>query len=557
MNVSSAHAEDIAAAFRALQAGELTNAERICAGILHAAPGHAEANNCLGIVRRRLGFPEQAVELFEKAVASDPMLVPAYQNLANALMQLNRVDDARAVVKRALDLRPDPAIANRALGDLGYQVAEYAKAEAFYRRALAAAPTDFDSHAGLGMALRRLGRLAEAQAHYQRAIELQPGNASVHLNLGNILSATGRIDESIESYREAIRLRPDYARAHQLLASVRKHESCDAELLAMKALFDRSDISTEDRMNLAFGLGKAFEELQDYDAAFEYYRQGNAAKRAGAPYAADEDIELFSRLEATFDADFLDSHQGLGSDDGTPIFILGMPRSGTSLVEQILASHPQVHGAGELGDVQIVCKGAVDAFPEQVAQLPATAWRDMADAYLKNLRGHDAKAKHITDKMPQNFQYIGMIAIMFPNAKIIHCRRDPMDTCVSIYKNLFASSDLRWSYDIDDLGRYYQLYRRLMAHWRRVLPRRIYEIDYEKLVGDFEQETRNLLDHCGLPFDPGCLSFHESTRAVETASFAQVRKPIYGDSIGRWRHYARHVQSLVERCEAGQSADDA
>lgn len=545
MNTKRPDPPDISAAYQALQAGRLPDAERICANILRDDAGHLEAHNCLGVVRQRLGHPEQAAVHFEKVLARDPAFVPAYANLANSLIQLGRSDDAKSVVDRALSLRPTEAIANRALGDLGYKVAAYAEAETFYRRALAAAPADFDSQVGLGMTLRRLGRFEEALACYEAALGLQPNNASVHLNRGNVLGAIGRLDDSIASYREAIRLRPDYARAHQLLASVKQHDSHDAELAAMEALFGRPGIAAADRMNLAFGLGKAFEELRDYDKAFGYFQHGNRAKRSMTPYSSKDDIRFFEQLRSVFDADFFRQHQGMGSDDNSPIFILGMPRSGTTLVEQILASHPEVHGAGELIDLQVACKGAVDLFPEQVPQLSNTAWKELASRYLLGLRRHGTTARHITDKMPQNFQYVGMIAVMLPNAKIIHCRRDPMDTCVSVFKNLFGAEGLQWSYDLDDLGHYYQLYRALMEHWHGVLPDRIFDIHYEDLVEDPERETRRLLNFCEIPFDSACLSYHTSNRAVETASFAQVRQPIYSDSVRLWRRYEKHLGPLA------------
>jgi hypothetical protein len=222
-----------------------------------------------------------------------------------------------------------------------------------------------------------------------------------------------------------------------------------------------------------------------------------------------------------------------------------MPRSGTSLVEQILSSHPQVHGAGELADLQLVCKGAVEAFPEGIPQLKADAWQGLAVDYLQRLRGHDASAPRITDKMPENFLYVGMIAVMLPNAKIIHCRRSPLDNCLSLFKNLFASTGHQWSYDIKDLGRYYRLYLGLMEHWDRILPGRIYDIQYENLVADSEQEIRKFLDYCEIDFDPSCLSSHDSKRVVQTASFAQVRKPIYSSSVQLWKRYEKYLQPLL------------
>jgi len=545
---------DIAGAYRLLQAGDYAASQRICRALLRANPADPDANNCLGVVHQRLGNPAAAVSSFEKALASDPAFVPAYGNLANSLAQLGRIDDARRVVDRALGLRPESAIANRALADLAYTVSEFERAEESFRRSLSAAPDDFHSYNGLGMVLRRLGRLDEARACYERAIQLQPDHASIHLNLGNLLSDMGRTDDAAESYRRSIRLRPDNAGAHQLLATARRHTSRDDDVRAMEAFYARPGISTEDRMNLAFGLGKAFDDLGEYDKAFEYFVQANNAKRTLSPYSIDEDAKFFARLESTFTERFCERRRGLGSDDPTPIFVLGMPRSGTSLVEQILACHPQIRAAGELADLQQVCEGAVDAFPDQIPQIPPDAWKSLALDYLARLRVHDRSATHITDKMPINFLYIGMIALMLPNAKIIHCRRDPKDTCLSLYKNLFVADGYQWSFDLEDLGRYHGLYSRLMAHWIRLFPGRIHEIHYEDLVADTEGQVRRMLDYCGLPFDPACLSFHESRRAVSTLSFAQVRQPIYSSSVGLWKRYERHLQPLLDQLADSRTA---
>jgi len=542
---------DISRAYQFLQAGKFPAAEKICRTVLSLNPAHADALNCLGVMYQRLGQPERAVPMFERALSAEPGFVPVYGNLANSLMQLGRGEDAKRVVDRGLSLQPGQAIANRALGDLGYQVAEYSKAEVFFRRALDMEPADFHSHVGLGMTLRRLGRLEEALACYERAIQQQPGHASIHLNRGNLLSEMGRIDESVESYREAIRLKPDYARAYQLLTGVRKQVSCDSEFKAMEALYKKPGLPTEDRMHLAFGLGKACEDLEQYDKAFEFFRQGNKNKRSLTPYSIAEDVDYFGRLKSTFTADFFEQHQGLGSDDDRPFLILGMPRSGTSLVEQILASHPDVHGAGELADLQLVCKGAMKTFPDQACALTSGVWQELANDYLHRLRTCDATAPHITDKMPQNFLYIGMLAVMLPRAKIIHCRRDPLDTCLSIFKTLFGSTGLQWSYDIEDLGRYYQLYLDLMAHWNRMLPGRIYELQYEDLVADPERQIRSLLDYCRIPFDPTCLTCHETKRGVQTASFAQVRQPIYRSSVQQWKRYQKQLQPLLSRLREG------
>ncbi len=539
--------DKLSRAYQLLQAGKFSAAEQLCRDVLDNDDTHADANHCLGVACQRLGHPEKAVALFEKTLAIEPGFIPAYGNLANALAQIGRTDDARRVAHLALELRPELAVANRALGDLAYQVAEYAKSEEFYQRALTADPADLHSYSGRGMALRRLNRLEEALSSYEQALKLQPGNASLYLNRGNLLSDMGRIDDAIQSYRQSIHLKPDYARPYHLLAGVRKHTTYDTDLKAMEALYAQPGLTTEDRMHLAFGLGKAFEDLKQFDKAFGFFEQGNKRKRSMTPYSISEDVKLFDQLKATFTTDFFDKHQGLGSADRSPIFILGLPRSGTSLAEQILAAHPDVHGAGELADLQVVCRGVTTAFPNQISHLASAAWKDLAENYLARLRNHNTSTTHVTDKMPQNFLYIGMIAVMLPNARIIHCRRHPLDTCLSLFKSLFVATGQQWSYDIEDLGSYCRLYQDLMKHWNQTIPGRIYDLHYENLVANPEQQIRKLLGFCEIPFDPACLAFHESKRAVQTLSFAQVRKPIYSSSVQLWKRYEKHLQPLITK----------
>jgi len=541
---------DARIAYQLAQDGRLDEAGQRCRDILRVDPGNPDANNCLGVVEQRLGHPERAVVAFEAALAAHPGYVPAYGNLANSLAQLGRHDEATRVVDTALKLEPDAAIDNWSLGELAYRLSCFDEAIAFYRRAIAADPGDFRSRVGLALSLKRIGRLDEALTHAEHAARLQPSDAGTCLIRGDILSDMGRLDDAANGYRRAVRLRPSDATAHQRLASVRKHTEHDADVGAMEALYRAAANVPADRAHLAFGLGKAFEDLQQYERAFDYYREANQLKRNLVTYSTSTDANLFARLEATFDRVFMERHRGMGREDDGPIFILGMLRSGTSLVEQILASHPLVYGAGELATLQNVCLAAVRRFPEGVETLLPDAWRDLAGDYLQRLARHsDATARHTTDKMPQNFLYVGMIATMLPNARIIHCRRDPMDTCLSLYKNEFASTGPRWCYDLEELGDYYRMYANLMEHWDRVLPEPMHHLSYENLVANVEPEVRRLLRYCNLPFDPACLNFHETQRSVQTLSFAQVRKPVYTSSVGLWKRFEIPLEPLRSRLD--------
>jgi tetratricopeptide (TPR) repeat protein len=538
--------EDMREPWRLISLGQFQAAEDACRALLRRNRSHLEALHCLGALHQRAGRHEEAVPLFEKVIRLAPGNVSAHGNLVDSLAALDRLEEAEDVADKALKLIPDSAAASRSLAGACHRLGRYADAVACGRRAVALEPTAVENHLGLGISLRALGRSAEALACYDEAVRLRPNDPVILASRGNVLGDMGRFDDAVASYRQSIRLRPDYAPTWQMLCSVRRFKRYDGEVKAMEELYEASTTPAEHRMSLAFALGKVFEDLHDYERAFGYFAEGNRIRRTLAPYSIDTDAALIARLKAAFDASFFASRRDVGRPDPRPIFVLGMPRSGTTLIEQILASHPLVHGAGELVDLEAVCKRVMNGLPESVRTLSAADWQRMADRYLTRLRGRDASKPFVTDKMPDNFLRIGMIATMLPQARIVHCVRDPLDTCVSCYRNVFAASGLRWSYDLADVGRYYRLYAELMDHWRTVLPGRIIDVRYEELVADPEAAIRRLLAACGLEFDPACLAFHRAERAVLTRSLAQVRRPVYRDSLQAWKRYGRHIGPLIE-----------
>lgn len=397
-----------------------------------------------------------------------------------------------------------------------------------------------------------------ALALVSKALRLSPRSAAIHHDLAYIHGALGRTDRAEAHYRKAIALKPDYAEAYFNLAGSVKFVPGDPVIGALEGLLAKPDLARGDRVFLNFAAGKLFDDLGDYDRAFEHYRKGNAARRAEPnPAYASASIDA---IIAVFTADLLRRRAAEGSPSDLPIFVVGVPRSGTTLVEQILASHPQVHGAGELSDIDAIAK----AFPEHApdhADYPAcmatvgtAPLRGLADAYLRRLAEEAPGAGRIVDKAPLNFRHLGMIALMFPKARIVHCRRDPLDTCVSCYFQNFARGQ-EYSFDLRELGRFYRDYRRLMAHWAQVLPTAVLEVPYEALVADREQVSRALLAFCGLDWDPACADFHRTVRPVGTASRWQVRQPIYRSSVARWRRYEKQLQPLIEAL--GPFADES
>jgi hypothetical protein len=316
----------------------------------------------------------------------------------------------------------------------------------------------------------------------------------------------------------------------------------------MESLYGNKNYSDEQKMHLAFGLGKAYEDLGDHEKSMDFILQATRLKRVSIDYSVSEEVELFSNIKATFSSDFFSAREGTGNQDHTPIFILGMPRSGTSLVEQILASHPDVFGAGELNDLSVLTQNISSAespsnFPAGIIDLDSGALDDLGKRYVERIRKHSVTSKYISDKMPQNFLYIGLIRVILPNAKIINCTRDPMDNCLSLFKNYFNTAQY-YSYDLTELGQYYNLYLNLMQHWRDTLAGFVYDLSYEQLVTDQENQSRQLLDYCHLPWDDACLDFHKTRRIVKTASNAQVRRPIYKDSVQLWKRYEKQLEPL-------------
>jgi tetratricopeptide (TPR) repeat protein len=409
-------------------------------------------------------------------------------------------------------------------------------------------PNNKDAYNNLGAALREQGDLNEAVASIQRALEIDQNYKEGYLNLGLALRARGDLEEAITHIQHALKIDPGYAEAHNALSSLVRHTEFDEQMRTMEALISRRGLADNQKMHLYFGLGKACEDIKEYGKAFGYLMQGNRLKRATVEYTTSDTREFFEKIKNVFSRDFISHHEGVGFRDDTPIFIVGMPRSGTSLAEQILASHPQVFGAGELRVLSSLTtkrcgNESGSTFPECIPDLDFKAFEALGSDYVKAIREYAQTSRHITDKMPHNFIYVGLIKLILPNAKVIHCTRDPMDNCLSIFKNYFGGPH-PYAYDMGELGDYYRLYQDLMEHMRQMLPDYMYELRYEELVSDQEKHTRQLLDYCELPWDESCLSFHNTKRTVRTLSATQVRRPMYKDSVQLWRRYETQLEPL-------------
>jgi Flp pilus assembly protein TadD len=545
--------DELATALDHRRAGRLEEAETACRQALDAEPGKAEAWHLLGMICLDLDRLEEGEQSFRRALELEPDDPATHHALARVLAEQHKLREAEAACRRALELDPELAQAYITLGKIFQKRGRWVEAESALATVLRLRPRDPEGHKTLGIVLVDQGRPSEALSSLEEAVRLQPDDASTHRLLAYALMQLGRFADAESQAREALRLKPGWAKAYSLLNVITGFESGDPDLGEIEAQASADgELPINERVHLYFTLAKSYDKSGDVDRAFEFLSTGNALERERWSSSYDVEVEErdVERIVEIVDGQLLDRLSGSGHESTTPVFIVGMPRSGTTLVEQILSSHPGVYGAGELDAVSRVA-GAIlvmtpdrAGYPSGLPQLEPRDLEELGRLYVSSVSKLAPDAARLTDKMPANFHYVGLIHLMLPHARIIHCKRDPADTCLSCYSTHFGGS-LRWSYDLEDLGRYYRAYARLMAHWRRVLPEgRMLEVQYEDVVVDLEREARRLVEHCGLEWNDACLAFHKNERPVHTASLAQVRRPLYASSVGRWRGYEEHLGPL-------------
>jgi tetratricopeptide (TPR) repeat protein len=509
-------------------------------------PDFAAAYSNLGLVLCDQGDFAAAVASCERATGLDPRSAEAHTNLGEVLRRIGRLDASETSLRRATELNAGSADLQIRLADVLLQLRRFGAAATCYQRAIELNPRLVGAHRGLATSKRSAGDIDMAIAHYRDALALSPTEAPLWNDLGRCFLALGRFDEAVEAFRRALLIDPDLADAYRNLASCRLLSADDPEMTRIAALAARTDLPIEERAAAGFAVAKALDDADRYDEAFAAYDAANRLYRAARAAAGDRfdaaDLaRRIDRLIVDFTPAFFASVRGWGSPSDLPVFIVGLPRSGTSLVEQIAASHSRVFGAGELrniGDASAEL-GPVDAPWTQATVRPA------ADAHLERLSGLGGGADRVIDKLPDNIFMLGVIATLYPTARIIFCRRDPRDIGVSCFFQKFSAGLLTFSYDLADCGGRIRETERLAAHWHRVLPLRCLDIQYESLVADLEGESRRLVDFLGLAWEPACLDFHSTIRIVQTASSWQVRQPLYHRSVGRWRHYERHLGRLL------------
>ena len=518
---------------------------------LELQPNSAATTANLANALLQLGQPLAAIENYEAALAIEPGLVDARRSLADALLAQGMPSEALHQITLAAGSQPEAPEILVSKGNILQELGRSDEAIACFETVLAALPDFTPVYCNIGNVLRQQGRLSEAIEFYEKALGLDPNYVEGHYDLGIVWKERGDQEKALSSFRRAIALDRHFTKAWHAIASLGRSNLNDEDVQTMQqALRSSPEYSPEQRMHLEFALGKVQENDGNHNEAIEHYHTANRLRRAAVDYSVERDETVFDSLKATFDSNFLDRWSQVGAADTTPIFIIGMPRSGTTLVEQIIASHSSVFGGGELLTLpraiteRFPMQGGVD-YTAALETASASDFEFVANSYISSIRELDGEARHITDKLPTNFLNVGLIKILFPNARVIHCVRDARDTCYSIYKHFFSARGHHYAYDMEELGHYYNLYADLMAHWRQVIPDGFFDLHYESMVAEQETTTRALLDACGLPWDPACLKFHKTTRPVATISAPQVRQPIYAGSVGAWRNYEGSLAPLL------------
>ena len=557
-------------AFDAHGAGNLRDAEKLARRVLGAVPDQPDALHLLATAVRESGRSDLAIDLYRRLLRRHPAIPIAHNSLGNMLQERDQWREAIACYKAALahDSRYTSAYFN--LGRALLHVNDLVRAEHFLRQAAALAPSDAQVRSRLARALSELGKQEEALAETRRSVELEPDSAEIHNDAGVVHSTAGDFDTAREHYRAALALEPGYARAALNLAKSKRfagERDEDEDRIRAAAEHGAADRATQRDLHLA--LGKVHDDRGEWDTAFAHYERANRPFTEAAARQVDDSLALMGRMRSVFDADWFAARPAAAEADPTPVFVVGMPRSGTSLVEQCLAAHPDVHGAGELSAVHRLASqaaahsgaevdplrtgvasmkaasrtGTEASYPECLRVLPDSRVTALGERYLDHLRALAPGAARVTDKLPGNYLHLGFIATILPGAKIIHCRRDPLDNAVSLYFTDFMVGH-EYSNDLHAIGRLIRGMRELMAHWEAVLGSRLLTLDYEALVADPEPFVRRIVAHVGLEWDDACLRPHEVARTVRTASAWQVRQPVYRRSAGRAQVYERFLGPL-------------
>lgn len=533
--------------------GKLKDAARHFRESIRLAPDHAMNYNNYGNVLRELGKPREAIKVYEKALELHPVFAECWSNFAAALNEAEQRKPAHKAVERALQLEPGLAQAHNNKGDILLAEARYDEALASYRKAAGLSPKYVIALSNMARALRDMDRPDDALEVLDQALQLEPDNPQTHYIRGVLLEQVGKPELAAEEFKNSIRIAPGMAIAHYYLAQLRGRLTSDEEFQLMQRVWREAELNANERMFMAFALARVHEQKKEYDPAFEYIRQGNQIKAEVQPYDDAEAGEFTTALADCAEAAMNKLGSEPGCADSRPVFVLGMPRSGTSLTEQILASHSEVAGAGELSYAYDMAHRIREmthqAFPANMKLLESNQFQQLGEYYLSRHSAENLALRYVVDKTPLNFQYVGLLALALPQAKFIHCYRNPVQNCWSIHKIPFDKKQA-YAHDLAALGMYYKRYWALMQRWKAMFPGRILDVRYEDTVADIQSQATRVLDFLELPFEEAVLDFYSTDRLVKTPSASQVRQPVYSDALQSWRKYEKHLSPLIAQLQA-------
>ncbi len=548
---------------------------------LRIIPNHEQTHLYLGVVLEELGHTVRAIEHYKKSITYGQNNAAVHGHLADAWSKLQRweeaikayqqvlviqADDVRTMIKlgnafagaklipesilmyeKALTLQPDKALAHRHLGTSLLVMGQVRKAIKCFDHALRLRPNYFAVRIELALALRQLGRAEEALVPLEEAIGLKPDDDEAHINLALTLKQLGQIEPAIERLEQFLAIKPSCGRAYYHISIINPKQ----ELIpVVKKLVSDPKLPNEDAIYCHFALGNFFDSGESFDQAFKHFLRANRLQRETLNYDARENTHYVDSLIRVYSKGFFQGKRQFGSASLLPVFIVGMPRSGTTLIEQILSSHALVHGAGEIRACPAINYSIAQQLkyakpdPDCMSLIDRKMVEEYSARYLQELTFHCPAAARITDKEPGNFFRIGLIKTLFPDARIIHCQRNPLDNCISVFFHFFTA--FQCSFELTELGQFYRDYQRLMTHWQNHFPGEIFTVQYEELVQDQERVSKRLIDYLGLEWDEKCLDFHNNERNVMTPSNLQVRQPMYKNSINRWKRYEEYLQPLIE-----------
>ena len=525
--------------------GQLDEAANCYERALDIQPDYIEVHNNLGNTLNLLGQTDEALNSYKQALSINPDYADAHNNLGIIHHEMGQLDEAIKCYEKTITINPENAEAHNNLGVTLNKLTQFHEAINCYEQALAINPSYDESYFNLGTTLYELGRNDEALNSYKQTLIINPNYADAYNNIGNILQELGQFDEAFSNYVYALAIDPDNAEFHRNLALMKNYKKGDTQVIKMQSLLSDGNLSKSERIQLCFALAKAYDDLGEKDELFKILNQGNYLRKDELNYSIEKDLNNHSLFRKMFVSN-IENSSSYDSLSIRPIFIVGMPRSGTTLVEQIISSHHKVHGAGELNALDNLIAPIMNNYSTHNNSLSEKNFLSIRQGYSKKLSNLNVIESVITDKMPTNFKNIGFILKAFPEAKIIHLKRDAMAICWSIYQRYFPAAGIGFAYDMEDLGEFYNSYTEMMTFWHELFPNQIYDISYEDLTTNQEHETKKLLEYCELDWDKNCLNFHKNKRAVKTSSSFQVKEKMYQGSSDVWTKYKTQLKPLID-----------